>query len=192
MTHDSLCTWIVQTVSNASFHVRPSVSQTHIMVCGPLMSGTVLRLSERLLLAYSTQFDANKIVHCFLLLKVLFIFGFTESSLLCVPFPLVSGGGGHSLVVVLTAVVSFVAEHRLSSGGRPAYLLRGMWDPPGTGIEPVSPSWAGKFSTTRPPGKSLHVFLKSTDSSFHPPCWANWLDMTGTQQRAPGVRQNQR
>ena len=98
------------------------------------MSGTVLRLSERLLLAYSTQFDANKIVHCFLLLKVLFIFGFTESSLLCVPFPLVSGGGGHSLVVVLTAVVSFVAEHGLSSGGRPAYLLRGMWDPPEQGL----------------------------------------------------------
>ena len=58
------------------------------------MSGTVLRFSERLLLAYSTQFDLNKIVHFFLLFKVLFIFGFTESSLLCVPFPLVSGSGG--------------------------------------------------------------------------------------------------
>ena len=74
-------------------------------------------------------------------------------------FPSSFGGRG-PLVVVLTAVVSFVAAHGLNSGGRLAYLLRGMWALPGTGIEPVSPSWAGKFSTTRLPGKSLHVFLK--------------------------------
>lgn len=80
-------------------------------------------------------------------------------------FPLVLGGGGPSLAVVLTAVVSLVAEHGFSSCGRLAYLLCGKWDPPGTGIEPVSRAPAGKFSTTRLPGKSLHFFLKSFLSS---------------------------
>ena len=32
-----------------------------------------------------------------------------------------------------------------------------MWDLPGSGIEPVSPSLAGKFFTTEPPGKPLIV-----------------------------------
>ena len=29
-----------------------------------------------------------------------------------------------------------------------------MWDPPGQGLEPMSPALAGGFSTTAPPGKS--------------------------------------
>ena len=44
-------------------------------------------------------------------------------------------------------------EHRLSSCGVWAYLLRGMWDPPGPGIEPTSPALAGGLFTTEPPGK---------------------------------------
>ena len=44
-------------------------------------------------------------------------------------------------------------ECRLSSCGSWALLLRGMWDLPGPGIEPVSPALAGGFSTTVPPGK---------------------------------------
>ena len=32
-----------------------------------------------------------------------------------------------------------------------------MWDPPGTGIEPVSPALAGVFFTTEPLGKPLHL-----------------------------------
>ena len=35
-----------------------------------------------------------------------------------------------------------------------------MWDPPGPGIEPVSPALAGGFLTTVPPGKSLKGFFK--------------------------------
>ena len=31
-----------------------------------------------------------------------------------------------------------------------------MWDLPGPGLEPVSPALAGGFSTTAPPGKSIH------------------------------------
>ena len=43
------------------------------------------------------------------------------------------------------------------SCGTWAYLLRGMWDLPGPGLEPLSPALAGGFLTTVPPGKS-HVF----------------------------------
>ena len=59
----------------------------------------------------------------------------------------------------LTIVASLVAEHRLqtrrlSSCGSRAQLLRGLWDLPRPGLEPVSPALAGRFSTTAPPGKS--------------------------------------
>ena len=60
----------------------------------------------------------------------------------------------------LTIVASLVAEHRLqtrrlSSCDSRAQLLRGMWDLPRPGLEPVSPALAGRFSTTVPPGKPL-------------------------------------
>ena len=53
----------------------------------------------------------------------------------------------------LTVVASPVAEHRLSGHGSRAQPLRGMWDLPGPGHEPVSPASAGGLSTTVPPGK---------------------------------------
>ena len=58
----------------------------------------------------------------------------------------------------LTLAASLVAEHRLqtrrlSNCGSPAHLLRGMWDLPGPGLEPVSLALAGRFLTTVPPGK---------------------------------------
>ena len=58
----------------------------------------------------------------------------------------------------LTIAASLVAEHRLhtrrlSNCGSRAQPLRGMWDPPRPGLEPVSPASAGRFSTTVPPGK---------------------------------------
>ena len=57
-----------------------------------------------------------------------------------------------------TVAASPVAEHnlqtrRLSSCGSRAQLLRGMWDLPRPGLEPVCPALAGRFSTTAPPGK---------------------------------------
>ena len=66
----------------------------------------------------------------------------------------------------LTIVASLVAEHRLqtrrlSSCGSRAQLLRGTWDPPRPGFEPVSPALAGGFSTIAPPGKPLAFLLKS-------------------------------
>ena len=50
-------------------------------------------------------------------------------------------------------------EHRLSSCGAQAQLLHGMHDPPGPGLEPVSPALAGIFPTTVPSGKPFLIFL---------------------------------
>ena len=63
----------------------------------------------------------------------------------------------------LTIVVSLAAEHglqtrRLTGCGSRAQLLRGMWDPPRPGLEPVSPALAGRLSTTAPPGKPPLLF----------------------------------
>ena len=63
----------------------------------------------------------------------------------------------------LTVTASPAAEHRLqtrrlSSCGSRAQLLRGMWDPPRPGPEPMSPALAGGPSTTAPPGKPQAYF----------------------------------
>ena len=76
------------------------------------------------------------------------------------------GKRGPLLIAVrgpLTIAASLVAEHRLqtrrlSNRGSRAHLLRGMWDPPRPGLEPVSPALAGRFSATAPPGKPLYIF----------------------------------
>ena len=64
----------------------------------------------------------------------------------------------------LTIAASLVVEHRLqtlrlSNCGSRAQLLRGMWDLPRPGLEPVSPALAGRFSTSAPPGKPNHRIL---------------------------------
>ena len=64
----------------------------------------------------------------------------------------------------LTIAASLVAEHwvqtrRLSNCGSRAQLLRGMWDLPRPGLEPVSPALAGGFLTTAPPGKPLELIF---------------------------------
>ena len=64
----------------------------------------------------------------------------------------------------LTIVASLVAEHRLqtrrlSNCDSRAQSLRGMWDLPRPGLEPVSPALAGRFSTTAPPGKPPPAFF---------------------------------
>ena len=65
---------------------------------------------------------------------------------------------------LLIAVASLVAEHGLqarglSSCGTQAQLLYGMWDLPGPGLEPISPSLAGRFLITGPPGKPTKHLL---------------------------------
>ena len=70
----------------------------------------------------------------------------------------------------LTIAASLVAEHRLqtrrlSSCGSRAQLLRGMWDLPRPGLEPVYPALAGRFSTTAPPGKPYILLIEGKYSS---------------------------
>ena len=81
---------------------------------------------------------------------------------------LVSASGGYSslwctgfsLQWLLLLQSSDSRRVGFSSCGAWAQLLRGMWDLPGSGIEPVSPASAGRFSTTAPPGKSLVIYFK--------------------------------
>ncbi|XP_060017661.1 WD repeat-containing protein 82 isoform X3 [Lagenorhynchus albirostris] len=75
------------------------------------------------------------------------------------------GGYANSKAVTLEASFTpdsqfIMIEHRLrtrspSGHGSRAYPLRGMWDLPGSGHEPVSPASAGRLSTTAPPGKPI-------------------------------------
>ena len=77
--------------------------------------------------------------------------------------------------------LSCYAEHmlqtrRLSNCGSRAQLLRGMWDLPRPGPEPLFPALAGRFSTTVPPGKPLYqvlniVLLCSISLSFTSEDW---------------------
>ena len=111
-------------------------------------------------------------MHNFLLNFYLFIYlfyGCVGSSFLCEGFSLVAASGGHSSSRCAGLSLSWpllLAEHRLqtrrlSSCGSRAQLLRGMWDLPRPGLEPVSPALAGGFSTTAPPGKPYAQFLTS-------------------------------
>ena len=80
----------------------------------------------------------------------LFIFGCVGSSPLCV---------GSSLWWLL-----LLRSTGFSSCGTRAQLLRGTWDLPGPGLEPMSPALAGEFPTTAPPGKPLPALLSPTES----------------------------
>ena len=71
----------------------------------------------------------------------------------------------------LIVAASLVAEHRLqtrrlSNRGSRAQLLRGMWNLPRPGLEPVSPALAGRLSTTVPPGKPTGFVFYSLCLSF--------------------------
>ena len=71
-----------------------------------------------------------------------------------------SGGHSSSRCVGLSLSRPLVAERRLqtrrlSNCSPRAQPLRGMWDLPRPGLEPVSPALAGRLSTTAPPGKPL-------------------------------------
>ena len=97
----------------------------------------------------------------------------------------------------LAVAASLVAEHRLqtrrlSSCGSRAQLLRGMWDLPRPGLEPVSPALAGRLSTAAPPGKPptqllicwytqvlQGLFPRESPGSSTPHCWVWVLSMIG-------------
>ena len=65
----------------------------------------------------------------------------------------------------LSSCGSRAPERRLSSCGARAQLLRGMWDLPGPGLEPMSPALAGGFPTTAPPGKPYLEALKKEEKN---------------------------
>ena len=68
--------------------------------------------------------------------------------------------GASALVYVgFSSCGSQALERRLSSCGTWAWLLLGMWDLPEPGIEHMSPSLAGRFFTTEPPGKPLSFLI---------------------------------
>ena len=73
------------------------------------------------------------------LIYYLFIFG-------CIAFPLLRAG-------FLQLRLVGCRHAGFSSCGARASLLRGMWDLPRSGLEPVSAALAGGFLTTAPPGK---------------------------------------
>ena len=78
----------------------------------------------------------------------------------------------------LTIAASRAAEHklqtrRLSNCGSRAQLLRGMWDLPRPGLEPVSPALAGRLSTTVPPGKPSPILFKCSFSLWFIP--GDWI-----------------
>ena len=80
----------------------------------------------------------------------------------------------------LTIAASLVAEHRLQTRrltncGSRAQLLRGMWDPPRPGLEPMSPALAGRLPTTAPPGKPLQlVLISSLQPEVIPVFWGDF------------------
>ena len=115
------------------------------------------------------------IYHLFLYCAMPFFFKFTFIYIyfcLCWVFvsvrglSLVAASRGHSSSRCAGLSLSqplLLAEHRLqtrrlSSCGSRAQPLRGMWDLPRPGLEPVSPALAGRFSTTAPPGKPCFIF----------------------------------
>ena len=107
--------------------------------------------------------DKESAVSFFFFLKYLFIYLFMAVLGLrfCARAFSICGKRGPLFIAVrgpLTIAASLVAEHRLqtcrlSNCGSRAQPLRGMWDLPRPGLEPVSPALAGRFSTTVPPGK---------------------------------------
>ena len=112
----------------------------------------------------------------FLEIHVLFIFilFMTVLSLrFCARASSSCGEWGPLLIAVrgpLTVAASLVAEHRLqtrrlSNCGSRAQPLRGMWDLPRPGLEPVSPALAGRLSTTAPPGKPRKCAFKTNKCS---------------------------
>ena len=50
-----------------------------------------------------------------------------------------------------------------------------MWDPPGSGIEPMSPALAGRFFTPELPGKPYNYFLQLKVQGLFFPTVANIL-----------------
>ena len=92
----------------------------------------------------------------------------------------------------LTIAASLVAEHRLqtrrlSNCGSRAQLLRGMWELPRPGLEPVSPALAGRLSTTAPPGKTLSLLFSPHPLTPNPSLFLTLLESLSLANLYPQV-----
>ena len=121
------------------------------------------RMQWGIICGHRKQFNNIRVSLVFILNFYLFIYLFLAVSGLrfCARAFSSCGKRGPLFIAVhgpLTVAASLVAEHRLqtcklSNCGSRAQLLRGMWDLPRPGLEPVFPALAGRLSTTAPPGK---------------------------------------
>ena len=116
-----------------------------------------------------------KFIFFFIYFIYLFIFGCAGSSVharafsscgkrgplfIAVRGPLFIAVRGPFTIAAPPAAGHRLQTRRLSSCGSRAQLLRGMWDPPRPGLEPVSPALAGRLPTTAPPGKpNISTFI---------------------------------
>ena len=112
-------------------------------------------------MSFSVSLSVLKFSFFFFNFIYLFIYGCVLGLRFCARAFSSCGKWGPLFIAVrgpLTIAASLVVEHRLqtrrlSNCGSRAQLLRGMWDLPRPGLEPVSPTLAGRLSTTAPPGK---------------------------------------
>ena len=138
-------------------------------------------------ISFPQLFSASPIMaalHVLLSFKGFFFFCYSGSVLLCgllLQRVRLLSGCGHMLLIAVASLVmehglqdtrasvvmarglrsceSQAPEHRLNSCGTWTQLLHGLWDLPGPGTKPVSPTLASRFSTTGPPGKPSPVML---------------------------------
>ena len=64
---------------------------------------------------------------------------------------------------------SWALEHKVDSCGAQAWLRHSMWDLPGWGTEPVSPTLAGNSLPLSHQGSTKMVFFFNISVAFH--CW---------------------
>ena len=93
-----------------------------------------------------------------------FIFGCTRCSSCRAPGVPSSWGAGTSRRRAPLAP-SAGSRAQLSSGGTRASLRLSMWGPPGPETEPITPTSAGRFFATEPPGSPGATFLRHQSQS---------------------------
>ena len=132
--------------------------------CRDTWPGPFLFMGQRLLVFIFIMYFIFGCAWCSLLHRFFSSCGEQEPLFVAVcglPIAMASGCGAQALGARALGIVargfsscgSWALEHRVSSCGARAELLRGMWDLPEPGVEPMSPALAGESFTTEPPGK---------------------------------------
>ena len=138
-------------------HLRSSFSLVGYSPQGRKESDTTERLHF--------HFDVIAIITISIIIIYLFIFGCVGSSLMLWRFSSCSVWGLSCCGAQALGCMSFsgcgsgALERRLSSWGMWAWLSQVTWDPPGPGIETMSPALPGGFFTTGPLMKPPSLLL---------------------------------